>query len=193
MFQRAKSAGVLDMAGMDQVKYLHFEPRRQGLATNNLNACTAVVVASSTGAILGHFPPRPPNAPIDEAVGDAYIQAKMNEIWILLQNHKQDLPTDGSTGLIAYAVYQGAIALPSQKAIIENCFRQWAISFRSVEYTASSSDYIPPYAPPSGKGSVMILHQNSKAYLFVEDKAQDVVPRTSSDTSIAESSKASQR
>ena len=34
----------------------------KGLGTEDLNACTAVIIASPTGAILGHFFLRPPGA-----------------------------------------------------------------------------------------------------------------------------------
>ena len=187
MFQRAK--GKLEMVAMNQIKYLHFAGNKQGLVTEDLNSCTAVVIASPTGAILGHFSPRSLGAPADAAAGDAHIQAKMDQISALLENHKQDFPTNGSTGLIAYAVYRGEIALPSQKTIIESRFKQWGIPLKRVEYIV-----LEPREPrSSGKGSVMVLHQDAKVYLFVEDKARDVVPNTSVGSSAAESSKASSK
>ena len=123
MFQRAKAANELEMVAMNQTKYVHFAANRQGLGTEDLNACTAVVIASPTGAILGHFSPRPQDAPANAAAGNAHIQAKMDQISTLLKNHKQDFPTNGLTGLIAYTIYRGAIALPSQKTIIESRFK----------------------------------------------------------------------
>ncbi|KAL9029457.1 MAG: hypothetical protein Q9196_002300 [Gyalolechia fulgens] len=189
MFQRAKAANKLEIVAMNQTKYIHFAANRQGLGTEDLNACTAVVIASPTGAILGHFSPRPPNSPADAAAGDAHVLAKMNHISTLLKNHEQDFPTSGSTGLIAYAVYRGAVALPSQKTIIESCFKQWGIPLQLVEYIVLES----AQPRPSGKGSVMVLHQDSKVYLFVEDQARDVVPKSSTGSSAAESSKASSK
>ncbi|MCJ1410630.1 hypothetical protein MMC19_004716 [Ptychographa xylographoides] len=189
MFQQAKAANKLEMVAMNQTKYLHFAANKQGLATEDLNACTAVVIASPSGAILGHFSPRPQDAPTNAAAGDAHIQAKMDQISTLLRNYKQDFPTDGSTGLIAYAVYRGATALPSQKKIIESCFEKWGIPLKPVEYIVLESNQ----PRPSGKGSVMVLHQNAKVYLFVEDKARDVVPKTPTGSSAAESSKAASK
>ncbi len=122
MFQRAK--GKLEMVAMNQIKYLYFAGNKQGLDTEDLNSCTAVVIASPTGVILGHFFPLPQGAPANAAAGDAHIQAKMNQISALLKNHKQNFSTNDSTGLIAYAVYRGEIALPSQKTIIESRFKQ---------------------------------------------------------------------
>lgn len=189
MFQRAKAANKLELVPMNQIKYLHFAPNKQGLGTEDLNACTAVVIASRIGAILGHFSPHPQDAPANAAAGDAHIQAKMDQIAALLEDHKQDFAINGSTGLIAYAVYRGEIALPSQKIIIESRFKQWGIPLKPVEYIV-----LEPNQPrPSGKGSVMIIHQDAKVYLFVEDKARDVVPKTSTGSSAAESSKASSK
>ncbi len=113
----------------------------------------------------------------------------MDQISTLLKSHKQDFPTNGSTGLIAYAVYRGEIALPSQKTIIESCFKQWGIPLKCVEYIVLEQSH----ERPSGKGTIMVLHQNGKVYLFVEDKARDVVPKTSVSSSAAESSKASSK
>ena len=108
----------------------------------------------------------------------------MDQIAILLRNNKQDFPTNSSTGLIAYAVYRGEISLPSQKTIIEGYFKGWGIPLKGVEYIVLE----PDQPRPSGKGSVMILHQAPKVYLIVEDRARDVVPKDS-----AESSKASSK
>lgn len=176
MFHQAKASNKLELVGMNQMKYVHFAANRHGLGTENLNACTAVVIASPTAAILGHFSPRPPGASANTATGDAHIQAKMDEISALLQNHKQDFPQNHSTGLIAYAVYRGDVALPSQKTIIESRFKQWEIPLKHVEYIVLE----PNESRPSGKGSVMVIYQDAKVYLFVEDKARDVVPKSSS-------------
>ena len=116
-----------------------------------------------------------------------HIQAKIDQVSALLQNHKAEFPQDRSTGLIAYAIVSGEVALPSQKTIIENCFKQWGIALLRVEYIVLESN-VPR---PSGKGSIMILHQDAKVYLFVEDKARGVVPKPSSSSSAAESSMAS--
>lgn len=184
MFQQAKNAKKLELVPMNQIKYVHFGANKHGLGTENLNACTAVVIASPTGAILGHFSPRPSDAPGNAVAGDAHIRAKMDQIAILLRNNKQDFPTNSSTGLIAYAVYRGEIGLPSQETIIEGYFKGWGIPLKGVEYIVLE----PDQPRPSGKGSVMILHQAPKVYLIVEDRARDVVPKDS-----AESSKASSK
>jgi len=88
MFQKAQAGNKLEMVAMNQTKY--------------------VVIASPTAAILGHFSPRPPGAHADAAAGDAHIKAKMDQIFALFNNHKQNFPPDHSTGLIAYAVYRGS-------------------------------------------------------------------------------------
>ncbi|KAL8655785.1 MAG: hypothetical protein Q9210_000673 [Variospora velana] len=115
MLHIAKDADKLEMVAMNQVKYIHFTPgaTQQGLGTEKLNSCTAVIVASPTGAILGHFSPRPENTPAEAAVGDTHIQAKMDQMLTLFKQHIQDFPKDRSTGLIAYTIYKGAVALPS--------------------------------------------------------------------------------
>ena len=184
MFQKAKASNKLEIVAMNQIKYVQFAANRHGLGTEDLNACTAVVIASPTAAILGHFSPRPPGAPANSATGDAHIQAKMDQISTFLKNHKANFPQNNSTGLIAYAVYRGEVALPSQKTIIESRFKQWGIPLKRVEYIVLESNQ----PRPSGKGSVMVIHQDAKVYLFVEDKARDVVPKSSSGSSAAESS-----
>lgn len=72
----------------------------------------------------------------------------------------------------------------AEGTIIESCFEQWGIPLQHVEYIVLESNQ----PRPSGKGSVMVLYQDSKVYLFVEDKARDVVPKTSTVSSAAESS-----
>lgn len=174
-FQEAKAANKLELVAMNQIKYVHFTVNKNGLGTEDLNACTAVVVASSTGAILGHFSPRPPGAPINAAAGDAHIRAKMEQIHTLLKDNKQDFPTNISTGLIAYAVYRGAVALPSQKTIIEGCFKVWGIPLKGVEYLVLESNI----ARPPGKGSVMVVHQSQRVHVLVEDKTRASVSKDS--------------
>ena len=189
MFQKAKAAKKLEMVPMNRAKHIHFAPNKHGLATENLNSCTAVVIASPLGAILGHFSPRPEGAPANEAAGDAHIQAKMNDIDALLTAHKQDFPKGGSAGIIAYAVYRGAIALPSQKKIIESRLKKWEIPLKDFDYTALDADQ----PRPSGKGSVMVIYQGEKVYVFLEDKIRAVVSKPSTGSSAAESSKASSK
>ena len=53
MFQKAKAANKLEMVPMDRAGHIHFAANKHGLGTEDLNACTAVVIASPTGAILG--------------------------------------------------------------------------------------------------------------------------------------------
>jgi len=122
MFQRVKRK--LKMIAMNQIKYLHFAENKQSLDIENLNSCTIVVIASSTDVILDHFFSLSQDASVNAVAEDAHIQVKMNQISALLKNHKQNFSTNDSIELIAYAVYRGEIALPSQKTIIESHFKQ---------------------------------------------------------------------
>ena len=113
----------------------------------------------------------------------------MDDIDALLKEHKQDFPTGGSAGVIAYAVYRGAIALPSQKEIIESRFQKWNIPLKGFDYTVLETNQ----PRPPGKGSVMVIHQDGKVCVIVEDKARAVESKPSTGSSAAESSKASSK
>ena len=189
MFQKAKAANKLEMVPMDRARHIHFAANKHGLGTEDLNACMAVVIASPTGAILGHFSPRPQGAPANAPAGDTHIQAKMDDIDALLKEHKHDFPTGGSAGVIAYAVYRGAIALPSQKEMIESRFQHWKIPLKGFDYTVLEANQ----PRPPGKGSVMVVHQDGKVCVIVEAKARVVVSQPSTISSTAESSTASSK
>ncbi len=95
----------------------------------------------------------------------------MNQISALLKNHKQNFLTNDSIELIAYAVYREEIALPFQKTIIESHFKQWDIQLKRVKYIVLESRELRSFK----KDLVMILHQNVKVYLFIKNKACDIV------------------
>ena len=187
MFQKAMAANNLELVPMNRAKHIHFAAKKHGLGTEDLNACTAVIIASPTGAILGHFSPRPQGAPTNAPVGDTHIQAKMDDIDALLKEHTQDSPKGGSAGVIAYAVHRGTIALPSQKEIIEDRLKKWEIPLKGFEYTVLEANQ--PRLP--GKGSIMIIHQDGKVCVSVVDKARVVISKISTGSSAAETSKAS--
>lgn len=189
MFQKGKAANKLEMVPMDRARHIHFAANKHGLDIEHLNSCTAFVIASPTGAILGHFSPRPQGAPADAPAGDTYIKAKMDDIDALLREHKQDFPIGGSAGVIAYAVYRGAIALPSQKKIIENCFQKWEIPLKGFDCTVLEANQ----PRPPGKGSVMVIHQDGKVCVIVEDRARAVVSTPSTSSSAATFFKASSK
>jgi len=189
MFQKAKAANKLEMVPMDRARHIHFAANKHGLDIEDLNSCTAVVIASPIGAILGHFSPRSQGALADAPAGDTYIKAKMDDIDALLKDHKQDFPIGDSAGVIAYAAYWGAIALSSQKKIIENRFQKWEISLKGFAYNVLEANQ-----PRSlGKGSVMIIHQDGKVCVIVEDKARAVVSKSSTSSSTATFFKASSK
>ena len=73
MFQQAKAKNKLELVPMNRTKYVHFGSNKRGLRTENLNGCAAVIIASPTAAIFGHFSPRPSGALPDTATEDVHI------------------------------------------------------------------------------------------------------------------------
>ena len=194
MLQTARDHGKLRLVSMNEVKYLRFEPKAKVcLGTENLNSCTAVVILSKNAAILGHFSPRPPSASTNTVAGDAHIKAKMVEVRTLLSQNLQDFAQKpGSTGIVAYAVHMGTIALQSQKAYIEAQFAAWKTQLKSIPYNVLEGN--DPREP--AKGTLLIVPKDGSVDVYVEDKfivSAKGIASSSTGLSAAESSKASSK
>lgn len=168
MLQIAREKGELQIVSMNEIGYLHFEPNSDMcLGTKDLNSCTAIAIISKDAAILGHFSPRPASANENIAAGDAYIELKLQELRTLLGQHLSEFTqTPASAGLVAYAVYEGATALQSQRDLIESQLKAWKMLFTFIPYQVFGEH--EPRGP--AKGTVLIVPGDNGPTVYVEDK-----------------------
>ncbi|KAL9131343.1 MAG: hypothetical protein Q9217_000722 [Psora testacea] len=166
--QKARDKDQLQLVQMNQAKYLRFEPKAKTcLGTENLNACTAVVIVSRYAAILGHFSPRPSAADANTATGDAHIKTKMDELHTLLAQHLgNSAQKPSSISIVVYAVYMGTTALQNQKELIEAQLKVWKMPFISIPYQVLENRERRGPA----KGTVLIDPRDGATGVYVEDK-----------------------
>ncbi|RAK88468.1 hypothetical protein BO79DRAFT_217788 [Aspergillus costaricaensis CBS 115574] len=147
------------------------------IGTEGLGACSAIVIASSRGAILAHIPPRPTASASDPYAGDNNVRRLMTEVTALYMRYRDEYFSSHTDTLIVCALYQGAIALPDQVQIMHSALSRLGPSVCTYDVPGN-------YTNP-GQGTVLAIgnrgltslgHPNEgRARIYVED--QQYVPR----------------
>ncbi|GLA19132.1 hypothetical protein BDQ94DRAFT_173467 [Aspergillus welwitschiae] len=94
------------------------------IGTEGLGACSAIVIASSHGAIVAHIPPRPTASASDPYAGDNNVRRLMAEATTLYMRYRDEYFASHTDTVIVCALYQGAIALPDQVQIMHSALRR---------------------------------------------------------------------
>jgi hypothetical protein len=164
LLDRAWAEGTAYNVAMDEVKFLQFDPSGlSSIGTANLNGCSAVMIVSIYGAILGHIPPRPDGTSQDLDAGDRHARMKMQEVATLFTTYKNYFPSGGNTWVLC-AVFQGEVALPDQQKIMQDGLSNLGLSLSSITYVVGRMGSNP------GKGTVFIDGSVQVPIVYVEDK-----------------------
>lgn len=164
--QQAQAQGRLQRVPMDDVGFLKFsKDGNQYLGTAGLNSCAAVVIVSQKAAILAHIAPRPSAQNIDKATGDAHVKTKLSEVKRLLDQHANEFYGQQAGCVVAYAVYQGKVALESQVQIIGALLTKWQFPTNPIPYYVMDSKEIKD----SANGTVLIDATGKVPAVYVED------------------------
>ncbi|GKZ76113.1 hypothetical protein AnigIFM56816_005088 [Aspergillus niger] len=150
------------------------------IGTEGLGACSAIVIASSHGAIVAHIPPRPTASASDPYAGDNNVRRLMAEVTTLYMRYRDEYFASHTDTVIVCALYQGAIALPDQVQIMHSALRRLGPSVWTYDVPGN-------YTNP-GQGTVLAigsrglaslgLLNDGRARIYIED--QQYVPRPQS-------------
>ncbi|KAJ5654788.1 hypothetical protein N7490_001791 [Penicillium lividum] len=145
---------------MNAVRFMAFQPGQNCLITEGLNSCSAVAIVSPRAAILAHIAPRLPGSTSPHA-GDENMHARMNEVAALFTRFASYF--QGNHVWVVYAVVGNYIALPDQKAIIDQTLQTLSLSFTNWPYTVVPGLYRPP-----GHGTVVIDARSGIPEVYID-------------------------
>ena len=165
------SAGLLDqwrrhatVVPMGAIMFVSFQ-NTSAIATEHLGSCSVVVIASAYAAILAHIPPLPNQATTDPNAGDIQAQSFMNQVANLYQQNISFFPS--AQGVVVCAVYNGSVALPSQRDIMSSSLQRMGIR------TTIRTYQVPTYQNFAGRGTVIAFRpspSNPYPLIYVEDR-----------------------
>ncbi|KAI9736072.1 MAG: hypothetical protein M1818_006248 [Claussenomyces sp. TS43310] len=162
----AEGTETVYLVAMDEVRFLAFgQNGLTSISTRNLNGCSAVMIVSKQGAILGHFPPRPSSYSQDLEAGDNHIRAKIREVAALYKSNQQYFPSGHNW--VVCALFKGEVALPDQQKIMEDTLASLGLSSSLRTYEASkrnSKNWFP------GQGTVFVDGGGPVPDVYIEDK-----------------------
>ncbi|KAL9123549.1 MAG: hypothetical protein Q9217_007027 [Psora testacea] len=182
LYQKAQATHKLREVAMDEVAYLKFSKEgHRYLGTENLSGCTAVVIVSLTAAILAHVAPRPSLQNENQATGDVHVTTKMKAVKNLLEQYKSDFSGQQAGAVVAYAVYEGKVALESQIKVIGAQLTAWKLYTNPIPYNVTSSTK----DKSAEKGSVIVDATGKVPVVFVEDR--DVTSKVTGSSAIGPS------
>lgn len=116
----AISSGQALNVPMNKAGFVSFiSGQQKAIGTSDLNGCTAVMLVSEKGAILAHISPLPfPTT--DPNAAENNTREKMGEFLDILNREKGfRLAAGAKNSGIVCGVFDGSIALPSQKDLVE--------------------------------------------------------------------------
>ncbi|KZF20272.1 hypothetical protein L228DRAFT_249948 [Xylona heveae TC161] len=153
---------------MDEVKFVLFDPTgpKRSVGTAGLNGCSVVTIISPLAAILAHLPPHPGRDWHDPYAADRHVEAKMNELINLYRHVREYFRPENTTWVIS-AMFDGQVALPDQREIIENKLREAGLtSTRSTYMVVDATLFQGP-----GQGTVFVDARGGPSIVYVGDRA----------------------
>jgi len=151
---------------MNEVRFVVLQPTgKRCIGTSDLNGCTVVAIVSPYAAILAHIPSTPDVASPSPQAGDRNVRAKIDEVAILFHQHTNYFPSQSTTWVVS-AVYEGIIALPDQKVIIEEKLQQMGLVYAQVIYVVKRAGEPRPPA----HGTVFVDARGGSPVVYVDDR-----------------------
>lgn len=140
------------------------------IGTDRLGSCTAVLVVTPRGAVLGHVSPLPDGGLTYPEAGDDHIEAFMDRFNTYLDRYESLFP-QGSPAWVVCAVFRGSIALPEQQSIIATKLRA-----ARLNVNISETYHVPYTAEHPDRGTIFVDSRGSAVEVYVEDR---IIHRTS--------------
>jgi hypothetical protein len=150
---------------MDEVMIVAFGHNgNRFLYTDNLNGCFAVLIISKDAVIGAHIPPRPSMDTRNPNAGEEHVALKMQQVANLYQKYHNYFPNPKDV-LVLYAVFEGEIALPSQKGLIEKCLKDMSLNFETRGYVVKAAEY-----RGVADGTLFVDGGSQPPAIFLEDR-----------------------
>lgn len=167
--------GTAYKVAMNEFKFLRFGDNGiTSIGTANLNGCSAVMVLSAFGAILGHIAPLPDDHSDRSTAGDDHARSKMDLLRSLYTANKRYFPT-GSNGWVFCAIFEGEVGLPDQQKIFQDSLVNLGLPYSFRTYTAAATRH--RRGTTAGQGTVFIQSNGKNPLVYIEDV--DVTPQES--------------
>jgi len=167
--------GTACVVAMDEIKFLRFgENEITSIGTANLNGCSAVMIISAFGAILGHIAPLPDDHFNRLTAGNDHARSKMDLLESLYTAKKRHFPT-GSNSWVVCAMFEGEVGLPEQQKIFEDTLLNLDLPYTFRTYTATATRN--RQGTTTGQGTVFIQSNGNSPLVYIEDvlmTAQDL-------------------
>ena len=153
---------VVPMGGVNFVSFQQM-PR---IATEQLHGCSAVIIASAYGAILGHIPPLSLQ-PETDPLGHQYVRSMMAQVAVLYHGHLSEFPMSDTVVVCAWLEEDRTLGLPDHLQIMQQCFRNLGHNPTIRTYS------IPSNINRAGGGTVIVQSNpgQTKPTVYVEDEA----------------------
>ncbi|RMZ71379.1 hypothetical protein GMOD_00005927 [Pyrenophora seminiperda CCB06] len=145
--------------------------RMPGIGTDDLGACSVVLIVSSQAAIIGHIPPLPTRTH-DPHAGDSYVNFFMDRLIAYYRQCQSVLTPPDS--LVVCAVYKGVVALQDQQRIMVTKLREAGIPVNNLPtYT------VPMDSQHRDRGTIYVDARGAEVEVYVEDVMIKSIPITS--------------
>lgn len=166
LLERFENSGQAITVQMNETRFVTFQ-QYQAIGTRNLNSCSVVIVASTSGAVLAHISPLSHQTD-DPHAGDNHVRAMMRQVQSLVNHYRSSGYFPQSENLIVCAVYQGQIALPSQVTIMQQ-------ALAALGVVPSIRTYIVPtnLQNPAQGTVIVIAHEGQPPVIYIEDVPQN--------------------
>lgn len=106
-YDQLKNQNRVEEVRMGAVKFVSFQ-QKPAIGTAGLGACSAVVIASTYGAILAHIPPLPSATP-DPRAGDTNARSMKMQVKSFYDNNRNFFPS-ATTRVMCLVWGRGGIA-----------------------------------------------------------------------------------
>ena len=125
--------------GINDVGFIAFGHKgKRFLLTSGLNGCFNVLIVSLYAAIGVHIPPRPVLTD-DTLTGDQNLINKMKQVAQLWVSNRKFFP-DPNDVVVMYARFEGSVAPPDKKTLIEKCLNRMGLGFTTEDYIVKNPD-----------------------------------------------------
>ena len=169
---RSRQAKEVLMNEVGGVKFSH----TPCIGTDGLRSCTAVLLVTSEGAILGHVAPLPPGGGTYPEAGDDHTKYYMDRFIRYMDRYESIFPRHSSVSVI-YAIFRNSVALPEQQTIITMRLRDAGMQ------VDTSQTYKVPYRPTHpNHGTVFVDSRGPVIKAYLEDTIIYTITKASSVT-----------
>ncbi|PWY69625.1 hypothetical protein BO94DRAFT_590409 [Aspergillus sclerotioniger CBS 115572] len=137
------------------------------IGTRDLGGCSTVVIASKTGAILAHLPPRPSMDLSDPFTGDSNVRRLMTQVVDLYHAHRDKYFATITDTVIVCAFHEGEIALQDQVQIMTTKLQ--GLGPEIYTYQVPVQHGIP------GRGTVAVVGSQGFVTLGLPDRPRPLI------------------